>query len=290
MPKKLFPVAAAIVVVLLVLFIVSAIGRAGKQYPAAAAPDLNRAPLVMYGLVQPAGKPIAVAPAVAGIVKRIMVAEGQSVRAGQQLCLLDDAVERAQHDVADAQIEYSRRAAAISAENLRRNEALLPSGGITDAEYTQLKLKQRLDDADVVVRSRQAALADAQLGQKVVASPVAGVIYKLDLRAGESFSPADIDRIIIGSPELELVCDLETLWIGRLDTLQSYQVFNAETGDPIGTAHYRSVAHYLRPRLMQTEDPKEKLSATYQEVIMRFQPNRPGLPIGLSVMVKPYNH
>ncbi|MCU0605954.1 MAG: efflux RND transporter periplasmic adaptor subunit [Candidatus Edwardsbacteria bacterium] len=289
MRKKLLPVAAAAAVVLLVIFIVSAIGRAGKRYPAAAAPDLNRAPLVMYGLVQPAGKPVAVAPAVAGTVRRIMAAEGRAVRAGQPLCLLDDAVERAQHDVTDAQIEYSRRAAAISAENLRRNEALLPSGGITEAEYTQLKLKQRLDDADITVRIRQAALADAQLRQKVVAAPIDGVVYKLDLRPGEQFTPADRDRIIIGPPELELVCDLETLWIGRLDTLRTYRVFNAETGEPVGTARVRSQARYLRSRSLQTEDPKQRQSATYQEVVMRFRPDRPGLPIGLSVMVKPHD-
>jgi multidrug efflux pump subunit AcrA (membrane-fusion protein) len=202
---------------------------------------------------------------------------------------LDDAVERAQHDVADAQIEYSRRAAAISAENLRRNEALQASGSITDAEYTQLKLKQRLDDADITVRSRQAALADAQLRQKAVRSPVAGIVYKLDLRPGEPFSPADIDRIKVGSPELELVCDLETMWIGRLDTLRSYRVFNAETDDAIGTARFRSQARYLRTQKLQTEDPKQRLSATYQEVIMRFQPDQPGLPIGLAVMVRPDN-
>ncbi|GEM_PF-1957726 len=287
MRNKYFTAAVTVAVILAIVFIVSAIGRAGKRYPAAAAPDLNRSPLVLYGLIRPAGGAIAVAPAVAGVVKRIMVIEGQSVQAGQPLCLLDNDVERAQHDVAGAQIEYGRRAAAISAENLRRNEPLLWSGGITDAEYTQLKLRQRLDEADVTVRLRQAALAYAQLRQKVVTTPITGVVYRIDLRPGEPLSPDDIDKVIVGSPKLELTCDLETWWLGRLDTVKTYQVFNAETGEKVGTARVKSLSRYLRSQSLQTEDPRQKQSAKYQEVIMWFQPDRDDLPIGLSVLVKP---
>jgi hypothetical protein len=185
--------------------------------------------------------------------------------------------------------KYSRRAAAISREKLVRNQALVPAGVISDAEYAQLQLKQELDEADIVVRSRAAELANAQLSQKRIVTPVDGIVYKMDLRPGESFTPGDKDRIIIGSPALELVCDLETLWIGRIDTLREFDVFNAETGEAVGRARFASASRYLRPKQVQTEYPRERQSGTYQEVIMLFTPSKPGLPIGLPVMVRPSN-
>ena len=63
--------------------------------------------------------------------------------------------------------------------------------------------------------------------------------------------------------------------------------YNAETGESIGTARFGSRSRYLRPRQLQTEDPKDKSSAKYQEVIMRFVPDQPDLPIGLPVLVRP---
>lgn len=287
MKRRILQFAAAATVVVLIVFIVSAISKAGKIQPPSAPPSLNEATLVMYGQVQPAGKAVQLAPATEGIVRKILVTEGQTVHQGQPLCQLDAAVERAQHDLANAQIEYSRRAAAISKENIRRNEPLAPSGFISDADYTQLVLKQQLDEADIAVRVQHAAVADAQVQQKEIVSPIDGIVYKMDLRPGESFTPTDIGRIVVGQAGLELVCDLEALWIGRLDTLQTYRVHNAETGEPIGTARFGSRSRYLRPRQLQTEDPKEKSSAKYQEVIMRFVPDHPDLPIGLPVGVRP---
>ncbi len=124
-----------------------------------------------------------------------MGAEGQTVHQGQPLCQLDDAVERAQHDVTEALIEYSRRVTAISKENLSRNEPLARKGFIPDADYTQLKLKQQLDEADIAVRVRQAVVADAQVQQKEIVSPIDGIVYKMDLRPGEPLTPTDIERI-----------------------------------------------------------------------------------------------
>jgi hypothetical protein len=119
-----------------------------------------------------------------------------------------------------------------------------------------------------------------------VTAPKDCLVYKFDIRIGESFRIGDVDKIIVGSPELQISCDVEALWIGKMKTAGKYDVFNAETGEDIGTATFRSASRYLRPKTMRTEQPGESFSTDYQEVVMKFQPSIPYIPINLPVMLK----
>jgi biotin carboxyl carrier protein len=119
-----------------------------------------------------------------------------------------------------------------------------------------------------------------------VTAPQDGIIYKCDLRVGEAFAAGSGNSLILGSSDLQISCDVEILWIGRIDRHSDYNVFNAENEDLIGTATFRSASLYLRPKSIRTEEPGEKASTQYQEVIMSFEPIRPDLPIGLPVMLR----
>jgi hypothetical protein len=119
-----------------------------------------------------------------------------------------------------------------------------------------------------------------------VTAPRDGLIYKCDLRIGEAFTVGDIDPLVLGSADLQICCDVEILWIGRIDRHSIYDVFNTENEDLIGTATFRSASRYLRPKSIRTEEPGEKASTQYQEVIMSFEPTKPDLPIGLPVMLR----
>ncbi len=119
-----------------------------------------------------------------------------------------------------------------------------------------------------------------------VTAPQDGIVYKSDLRTGEAFAVGDTDRLILGSPDLQICCDIEILWIGKIDRRSVYDVFNAENEDLIGSATFRSASRYLRPKSIRTEEPGEKTATQYQEVIMSFKPSKTDLPIGLPVMLR----
>lgn len=127
---------------------------------------------------------------------------------------------------------------------------------------------------------------DASMSTVLVTAPRDGLIYKCDIRIGETFNAGDKDRIILGSSDLQICCDVDIIWIGKIDTARPYNVFNAETGESIGTGTYHSASQYLRPKSIRTEEPGEKFSTQYQEVIMDFKPSKPQISIGLSVMLK----
>lgn len=276
-------------VVVLALFIINTVRQTARQYPPALSPELNSAPLVFYGQVQPAGKELRVGTGIAGIVQEVLVREGDSVHKGQPLIVLDNRIETAGYQVALSRIEYNRAAALISADDLKRKESLFGKGVVAEFDYVQIRLRQDLDQAQVAVSQREAELAAARLRERTITAPIDGIVYKCDLRPGEPFRPEDIARIILGAAILELRCDLEALWISRVDSAARYGVFHAETGDTLGTATFISASRYLRPKTVETENPAERLSAKYQEVIMLFVPDRPGLPIGLPVLVKMEN-
>jgi len=286
MKKRIRNSLALVLTSLSIVFIVTSVRKASRKFPPAEPVQMNTSEMVFYGQVQPAGKAIRMGPKVSGTVQEVLVREGEFVRKGQTLCILDDAVEKKALEGALARVAFSRKAAEMSAEKWTRGEALYRGKSITDLEYIQSKLKKELDEADVAVGMREAELAEVKRNERRVVAPSNGMVYKLDLRPGEAFQVTDSDRILFGSPLLELRCDLEAYWIDRLDTMNVYRVFHAETGEPLGKATYVSASRYLRPKQVQTENPQERMSAVYQEIILRFIPDKRRPPIGLPVMVK----
>ena len=157
------------------------------------------------------------------------------------------------------------------------------SNGIVRELYVQ--------EGDTVQRGQSLCIIEntiqsGNLHRETVTSPRSGMVYKCDIRIGEAFGIGDRTRLVLGSPDLQLCCDVEILWIGRIETQKTYDVFNAENEELAGAATFRSASRYLRPKSVQTEEPGEKLSTQYQEVIMGFKPSKPDLPIGLPVMLR----
>lgn len=219
--KKRWKYAAIVVfVTAIVIFNVVSIRKVSQREEAASPPALNEAAMVIYGVLEPIGKAVAVSPRMNGIVKELYVQEGDTVQKGQTLCVL---------------------------------ESTMPNGAVNRLPLT---------------------------------APQHGLVYNCNLRIGEAFMMGDNNQLILGSSTLQICCDVEILWIGKIARQKPYEVFNAETRENIGAATFQSASRYLRPKSLRTEEPGEKFSTEYQEVIMAFTPSEADLPIGLPVMVK----
>lgn len=275
-----------IVIVVLVVFNITTVRRVSERPEPAAPPVLNEAPVRIYGVVEPAAEEIVVSPREPGVVGELHVAEGDTVRAGQLLCVMANDVRRAELAAARARVALGRAAAALSRDEYRRNAALLADGSISESQYTQLKLTKELDEQQVDLYEKELALARARLEHLDVTAPRDGIVYLCDIREGEFFGAGGGRRIVLGAVSLQISCDVEVIWIDRLAEEATYTVLNAETGEPVGTARYVGSSRYLRAKRFSTEDPEERMSARYQEVIMAFTPERRDIPIRLPVMVQ----
>lgn len=265
-------------------FIVRTLTRSSPPPQAAQPPDLNRAPARVYGKIEPAGREVFVAPPVNRKVVAIYIREGQKVKSGQRLFLLQNDVETAELQVALARVESMRRELAISQDVLRRRENLFAKNAETEYAYTQAKLKIDLDLSNLALAEKEVDLVKAQLAQLELRSPIDGIVYKFDVRLGESLAPEDTSKIILGSADLWVRLSVETFWTDRVRVGDRYDVFDSETNDLIGKGEVIAKAPYLGRRNFRTEDDQERFDTKYMDVILRLEKTGPNAPLGLSVV------
>ena len=111
-----------------------------------------------------------------GQVKAIYVNQGDYVKKGQLLMKLDDAIQKKQIDQLQTQLAY--------AEDLYKRQKNLWDQNIG----TEVQLINAKNNVDQV--KKQIALAEEQLGFNNVYAEMSGVADQVNIKVGESFSPA----------------------------------------------------------------------------------------------------
>ena len=147
---------------------------------------------------------VAVPASEIGVISVLRVAEGEEVSAGQSLGRLDDAVLRSSLAVAAVakRATGSLRNAESDVEMRRRHlesyQSLSEQGNATSRELSrsQTELQQSLARLQSVreelsVRNLEYKRVEQQIAQREIASPIDGVVVKIDKEAGEFVSPTD---------------------------------------------------------------------------------------------------
>ncbi|WP_251972156.1 efflux RND transporter periplasmic adaptor subunit [Sphaerotilus microaerophilus] len=145
---------------------------------------------------------------VAGVIERIEVERGQRVRKGQVLAVLRAEVERASLDVAksradsNADLEAAAANAAFNRDRLVRAEDLFRQSFISQQALDQARTEARLADQKLKQAREQRAIsrqerdvAEAQLSQRVIRSPMDGVVAERHAAAGERADDKPLLRI-----------------------------------------------------------------------------------------------
>jgi multidrug efflux pump subunit AcrA (membrane-fusion protein) len=267
-----------------IVFIVRTLTRSSPPAAVAQPPDLGRAPARVYGKIEPAGREVFVSPSVTRKVVRVNVREGDAVKRGQTLLLLQNDVEAAQLQVAQAKVESIRGALAISRDILKRKESLYAKNADTEYAFTQAKLQVELDMSNLALAEKEVDLVKAQLGQLELRSPIDGLIYKFDVRLGESLTTDDTSKIILGSADLWVRLSVEAFWTDRVRMGDRCQVFDSETNVLIGEGEVIAKAPYLGRRNFRTEDDQERFDTKYMDVILKLDEAGIHVPLGLSVV------
>lgn len=129
-------------------------------------------------------------PEVSGRVQRLGFRDGERVRQGQVLVQLDDSLQRAQLQQAEAQ-------AGIARTSLRRNRELQSQGFVSASAVEQA-------EANLKVAEAQVALARAQLQRLRISAPFDGVAGIRSVNVG--------DYVREGA-DLVAVEDLRSVWV-----------------------------------------------------------------------------
>ena len=170
--------------------------------------DLTERLLVRGAVVALPNQDVKVAALVAGRVERVSVAEGDTVRAGQVVAVVDPRPLEDQKRQAAATLAQARAALDNATSNLGRTERLLARGIAAGKELEDARAQQATSAAAVEQAEAGLATAERQLARTQVASPIAGAVVKRLVSVGEQVDGtaaqpiveiANVDRVEVAA-------------------------------------------------------------------------------------------
>ncbi|MDB5934783.1 MAG: efflux transporter periplasmic adaptor subunit [Massilia sp.] len=124
-----------------------------------------------------------------GVVLETSVQEGMGVAAGQVIARLDAADQRARVAQQQAALDEATARLSMAKKNNANSQALLKQNYISQNSYDTTQNSVELAQASVNAMRAQLELARIALADTVIHAPLAGVVSKRHVQAGEKVSP-----------------------------------------------------------------------------------------------------
>jgi RND family efflux transporter MFP subunit len=174
------------------------------------APSLAGQPLVC--LIQPS-QIAEVGTSVTGVIEAMRVERGDFVKKGQIIAVLRGDVERAALDVANsrAQAEADVQAAIAALEfahqSTVRAEDLVKKKFVSEQALDKARTEERVAAQKLAqareqrqVWAREKSLAQSQLSQRTIVSPISGIVAERYLSSGERVEERSVARVVSINP------------------------------------------------------------------------------------------
>jgi HlyD family secretion protein len=251
-------------------------GTERKAQPPVFKPVSNPFDSAIYanGMIEsdlPSGENINIFPQVSGPITKVFVQEGQQVSAGTALFTIDDSVQRANTELAAANLkvardQYDKRRAAYDAD---------PKSVSKDV----------LDTAEDAVVQTTAALkaANALLQYYSVKAPIDGVLLAVNATVGGYVSSqGDYDTytelfdplVIMSGPQdyMQVRCYVDEILVSRLPSHWHIQAQMQITGTDIKVPlEFVRVQPYISPKIELSNEKQEQVDLRVLPVIFRFE-------------------
>jgi HlyD family secretion protein len=205
-----------------------------------------------------------VAAVIPGRVTRVAVSEGDVVKEGQTLVVLDQSALKLQVDQAEQGVKAAR--AALS--NAKKD------GTKADVSAARARLNQAKASVE---------LAKVQLGYATVAAPHSGVVVTVTTNAGQNASPGKTLLTLTDPSSLFVRLFVPETQIGSVKVGQQVTVAPDTPGEPYtGTVSFVASEAEFTPNNVQTKDQRTKLVF---EVRVRISDTSGALKAGMPVDV-----
>ena len=143
---------------------------------------------------------------VSGHILKVFVDEGQDVKAGQPLFLIDPTLYQAAVNAAEAGVKMAEASVATQRLNVENKEMLHAKGIISDFDLRSAKNQLATLEAQLASAKAQLANAKDQLNFCTITSPTDGVVGQINYRQGTLASPS------LQKP-LTVVSDLREMYV-----------------------------------------------------------------------------
>ncbi|MBL8773963.1 MAG: efflux RND transporter periplasmic adaptor subunit [Phenylobacterium sp.] len=276
--------------------------KARKAETAKAAASVKPSPYaaIANGKADVEGGIIQVAARRAGVVRDVLVQEGDDVKAGQVLARLEDDEPRLAAQRAQAEVRQARAALALldvqrsaAQRELRRLEGLAPSNFVAAQKLDQARdgvreAEARIMAQQAVVATTEARLNEARYDQElsIIRAPADGRIVRRYANPGAGASTLNVSNMFDLEPNAGRIVRAE-IAEGALPFVEIGQrVQMSPEADPTRTFPGKVLrrAAVFGARKLQSDDPTERTDDRVVEVVV----DSSGAPflIGQRVLVK----
>ena len=232
-----------------------------------------------------------------GIVQKVLADEGDMVKAGQVLAVLDDQQARAAADLARAELEQVRRALpALEAKRsvAEREEArlapLAADNTVARQELDQASDQVKLAKAEVAVASaaidtatQRVKAADLEIEQRSIRAPIDGQIMRLQTRMGDVVSPQNTLFLFAPHTARVVIAELEERFVPEVKAGQHAEVILEADETHKFNARVLRIGHMVGART-PSDDPHERQDDHVVECLLSVDASQ--LLIGQRVIVR----
>ena len=220
---------------------------------------------------QPSGANLNIFPQVPGPITRLLVKEGDSVKAGTLLFTIEDSVARANVELAEASLK-------LASDQYDKDRAAY------DIDPKSIA-KNLLDIAEDTMKQAAASLkaANALLKYYSVAAPIDGVVLAVNAAVGgyvssqgnyDTYTELFDPLVIMSGPQdfMEVRCYVDEILISRLPSKWHIQAQMQITGTDIKVPlEFVRVQPYVSPKIELSNQKQEQVDLRVLPVIFRFE-------------------
>ena len=189
---------------------------------------------LLPGLVEPVQQ-VTLSVPVAGVLRQVLVAEGQIVQEGQLLAQMDQRIAAAELELAQ-RMTHREGAVATATAHLAMAENLLDRlMSVKDRRaVSELEVAKAASDRDAALAALQAAreqasesqanrqLAEARLENHNIRAPFSGQVLRIDAQAGATMTNVTPVITLANLDQLRVELYLPLAWFGHLNLNQEY--------------------------------------------------------------------
>ena len=196
----------------------------------AVARDIDQA-LTLTGTLRPRMQ-AQVSAEVGGRLVRVLHDEGDRVRAGDTLALLDPTDYRLAHERARAGLRVAEANLAHAQAEEERAQNLLRTGGITDKDRLAAQVNLKVAEAAVAQAQADASITATQQGRAAVRAPFAGRVAKKMADPGTMIAAGTPLFTVVDDSVLELRASVPSASYGAIEVGAPVQVTVDAVGGP----------------------------------------------------------
>lgn len=254
------------------------------------------------GLVDVEGGIIRLAASRDGIIREVLVEEGDHVEAGQILAIQDDRSARLALDVAEAEcaevranLELLQVQLAAAERERGRIDPLVARGAATRRALDETIDRTRFLSAEMAATEAQLRTAEArssvaayEVEQRNIRAPVDGWIVRRQARPGDGVSTLNVTTLFWFVPDAPRIirAEVEEQFVAALTPGMTAEIVPESDETMVFHARVLRIGQVYGPKRPVAYDPMERVDVRVVECVLALEDGARDLLLGQRVMVR----